>query len=209
MSSTKLDMLVNWALEKSVDIIGINETNILEQQGKFLIKKDSEYVGFWTSANEFKLKGSGVGILIRKAWEKHIGQVTRFSNYYIDVLFVFKKYKILVISIYIPPNDKEEKKKIQQKVINKMRECEKNKIKVIVMGDFNDIRSRELDQNKEISNRKQVLPLLRWLESSSLEDVFRKVHADEKEFTWSNGVSSSRIDYIWASRVLSHSIIML
>jgi hypothetical protein len=92
-------------------------------------------------------------------------------------------------------------------VINKIRECERDKIKVIVMGDFNDIRSRELDQNKNISNRKQALPLLRWLEKSDLEDVFRKAHADAREFTWSNGVSSSRIDYIWASSALSHSIL--
>ena len=75
------------------------------------------------------------------------------------------------------------------------------------MGDFNDIRSRELDQNKEVSGRKQTLPLLRWLENSSLEDLFRKSHPYKKEFTWSNGTSSTRIDYIWASNILSQSSI--
>jgi exonuclease III len=76
------------------------------------------------------------------------------------VLLVFKKYKLLVISIYIPPNDKEVKRSVQQHVIRRIRECEKEKVRVIVMGDFNDIRSKELDQNKEVSCRKQVLPLL-------------------------------------------------
>ena len=74
---------------------------------------------------------------------------------------MFKKFKLVVISIYIPPSDKEEKKKIQQKVIQKIRECERNRIRVIVMGDFNDIRSKELDHSKEESNRKQILLLLR------------------------------------------------
>ena len=36
------------------------------------------------------------------------------------------------------------------------------------MGDFNDIRSKELDQSKEESSRKQVLPLLRWKKTQNL-----------------------------------------
>ena len=75
------------------------------------------------------------------------------------------------------------------------------------MGDFNDIRNRDIDQNKELSNRKQSLPLLRWLENSSLEDLFRKIHPYKKEFTWTNGLSSTRIDYIWASSILSQQVI--
>jgi len=71
------------------------------------------------------------------------------------------------------------------------------------MGDFNDIRSKELDQNREDSNRKQSLPLLRWLENSNLVDLYRESHPYSKEFTWSNGTSSTRIDYIWASKILS------
>ena len=95
---------------------------------------------------------------------------------------MFKKFKLVVISIYISLSDKEEKKKIQQKVIQKIREYERNRIQVIVMGDFNDIRSKELDHSKEKSNRKQALPLLRWLENSKLEDVYRKIHPYRREF---------------------------
>ena len=188
VNSYKLDLLVEWALENNIDILGINETNISEQQGKFLCNKRNNYVGFWTGACENKLKGSGVGLLVNKTWEKHIGRVTRYSNYYIDILIFFKKYKLLIISVYIPPNNKEEKKRIQQQVIRRTRECEKDQIKVIVMGDFNDIRSKELDQSKEESSRKQALPLLRWLENSKLDDIFRKMHLYKKEYTWSNRI---------------------
>ena len=97
-----------------IDILEINKTNIAEQQGKFMIKKDSNYVGFWKKANESKIKGSGVEIVISKAWKKHLDRVIKFSNYYIDILLIFKKIKIVVIIVYIPPSDKEEKKKIQQ-----------------------------------------------------------------------------------------------
>ena len=43
----------------------------------------------------------------------------------------------------------------------KIKKYERDKIRVIVIGDFNDIRSKELDYSKEEFNRKQALPLLR------------------------------------------------
>jgi len=33
--------------------------------------------------------------------------------------------------------------------------------------------------------------------------VYRKIHLHRREFTWSNRVSHTRIDYIWASSTLS------
>ena len=63
--------------------------------------------------------------------------------------------------MYILLSDKEEKKKIQQKVIQKIREYERDRIRVIVMGDFNDIRSKKLDHSKKELNRKQILSILR------------------------------------------------
>src|SRR5205085_10478914 len=75
------------------------------------------------------------------------------------------------------------------------------------MGDFNDIRSKTLDQSKEDSKRTRTLPLLTWLENSNYEDTFRLIHPYKREYTWSNGRSNSRLDYIWASKDLSQGII--
>src|SRR5205823_10743265 len=41
----KVDLLLEWVLEKNIDIIEMNETNIAERQGRYLIKKDSNYIG--------------------------------------------------------------------------------------------------------------------------------------------------------------------
>ena len=57
---------MEWVEEEGIDIIGINETNISEKKEKYMIKKESNYVGLWTSANEEKLKGSGVGLVVKK-----------------------------------------------------------------------------------------------------------------------------------------------
>ena len=77
------------------------------------------------------------------------------------MLLMFRKVKLVIIVIYILLNDKEMKKKVQQQVIKRIDKCKRIKIKTIVIEDFNDIRSRELDQNNEVLSRKQVLPLLR------------------------------------------------
>ena len=45
-NSYKLDILIDYIIEKNIDIIGINKTNILEQQGKFLVNKESRYIEF-------------------------------------------------------------------------------------------------------------------------------------------------------------------
>ena len=45
-SSYKLEELLEWTSLKDLDIIGINETNILEQQRKFLINRNSKYLVF-------------------------------------------------------------------------------------------------------------------------------------------------------------------
>ena len=67
VNSYKLDVILDWVLVNDIDILGINKTNIAEQQGKFMIKKDSNYVGFWTEASESKIKGSGVEVVISRA----------------------------------------------------------------------------------------------------------------------------------------------
>ena len=55
--------------------------------------------------------------------------------------------------VYILPNNKKTKKLLQQQIIRKIKESERKNIRVIVIGDFNDIRSRVLDQNSIESKR--------------------------------------------------------
>ena len=62
----KLDILIDYGIEKNINIIGINKINILEQQDKFLVNKESRYIGFWIGANRNKIKRSGVRLLISK-----------------------------------------------------------------------------------------------------------------------------------------------
>ena len=76
-----------------------------------MFNRRSNYVGFWTEACENKLKSSGISLIISRAREKYISRVTRYSNYYINILILFKKYKLLV-TVYILLNNKEKKKNL-------------------------------------------------------------------------------------------------
>ena len=77
----------------------------------------------------------------------------RRNAYYLEALFVFQRQKVLVLVIYILHNNSKIKKDIQQQVIKRIFKCQsKGKAtKVIILGDFNDIQCRELDQNRKDS----------------------------------------------------------
>jgi len=206
-NAIKIEILLEWARQEKIDIIGINETNTTERQNKFSMNRQVDYVGIWADAEENKKKGSGVGLIMNKKWEKHLSQVKRNNAYCLEALFIFKKQKIQIIVVYIPHNDQKTRKDIQQQVIRRIYDCRRKAIKIIILGDLNDIRCKNLDQSREDSKRIQKLPLLNWLGNSDLVDTFRKLHPYEKKFTRSNDQVKSRIDYIWISKDLEQGLI--
>ena len=104
-NASKLELLLEWASKENIDMLGINETNTTERQNKLYMSRQKEYLEVWTNAVENKKKGSRVGLVINKKWEKHLSQVKRSSAYYIEALFIFKRQKLLVIVVYILHND--------------------------------------------------------------------------------------------------------
>ena len=114
----KLENLLSWAEEEEIAILGITESNLTEREGKFLTNNTKRrFIGYWASATEDKKKGSGVGILVEEQWEKHVGAVKRISEYMIEVILYFKQLELVVIGVYIPPNNKILGKSIQQKIV--------------------------------------------------------------------------------------------
>ena len=71
----KIELLIDWMNEMNIDIMGLNETNINKKEGSFIVDKRLEYKGIWSCCDKDKIKGSGIGILIKDKWEKHIAQI--------------------------------------------------------------------------------------------------------------------------------------
>ena len=83
----------------------------------------------------------------------------------------------------------------------------KKNTKIIILGDFNDIRNNDLDQSRIESKRSTKLPIISWLENSRMIDSFRYLHPHEKKFSRLNALVNSRIDYIWVSKKLGSGLI--
>ena len=65
-----------------------------------------KYIGYWVNAVEDKKKGSGLGILVEEHWKKHVGAVKRINEYIIEIILYFKQLELVIVGVYIPPNNK-------------------------------------------------------------------------------------------------------
>ncbi|CAG8675505.1 36363_t:CDS:2, partial [Gigaspora margarita] len=74
-------------------------------------------------------------------------------------------------------------------------------------GDFNCIVDLELDKiSKSKTSSHKVSKIHRWLSMNNFIDTFRFLNLTEKEVTWSNSQSGTRIDQIWESENLMESL---
>ena len=163
------------------------------------------FVGFWSNTEKEKKKGSGVGLLIHKKWERHLGQVKKDSPYYLEATFLFKQLELIIIMVYIPPNNKEITRAVQQSIVKKVAQGSQRN-QYIIMGDFNYVPDQTLDRKCPRSQHKKF-PLYKWLYKQEFVDSYRVINPDSKEFTWSRQDQSSRIDQIWTSKELGLGIV--
>ena len=202
-----MEQLQDWLVNNSINVLGLAETNISGKEGFFLTKNIENYKGFWSNARTEKKKGSGVGLLINKQWEKHLGGIERISEYMITATFMFKQLEIVIIMAYLLLNDKESKKEVQKAIINKYIKRHP-RTQMVIMGDFNAVADIELDKQVKTKKRKyfKPSPLIGWLERQEFKDAFRLANPEAREYSWSGRRTKSRIDYIWLSEDLANGL---
>jgi exonuclease III len=141
-----MELIHEWALDNKIDILGLAETNISKKEGFFIAKDLDKYRSFWSDSNTTKKKGSGIGILVEERWERHLGQIDRVNEYMIVANFIFKQLELIVIMIYMPPNNKEEQRRIQRAIIERYIK-RTYRTQIVIMGDLNCIVDPELDRS--------------------------------------------------------------
>jgi len=94
---------------------------------------------------------------------------------------MFKQLEIIVIMIYLPPNDKEKQRQIQKTIIDKyIKRLERTQM--VIMGDFNSVVDVNLDRlMKSRKNQPKPNPFLSWLERQEFRDAFRLINPESKE----------------------------
>lgn len=151
----------------------------------------------WSGDN--KNRSSGVVILFR-GWHFEIQQVQEVVNgrlLYVDVKLNGTPFRI--INVYYPP-DVQERKEILKDIASILI-CGRE---VIMGGDFNCIIAKE--DRKSITTIKldsSSVDLIDIIKDFKLTDVFRSQNPNNAGFTWSNGSSFSRIDFVFSSSTIN------
>jgi len=133
--------------------------NIAKKEEKILLYNlNTRFKGYWASAALDKKKGSGIRILIDEIWEKHVGAVKRHSEYIIEVKLYLKQLVLIIIRVYIPPNDKTISKKVQQKIVEIVTNKRKH-TKIVILGNFNYTVDNILDRLHSQTTDYKKLPI--------------------------------------------------
>jgi exonuclease III len=178
----KIESIAERIESEGYDIIGLVETNISEKEGQYIVNQDSIINSFWTSAEEGKSKGSGVGVLVNRKWAKHIGQVKKHNGYLLELHFFFRQMEIVVFIVYIAPNSQQRRKEVQRVIMREIAQRRPN-MYFVVMGDFNHVIDPELDKSNSSNKNYKKLSLHRWLKKQDFVDTFRKKFLNKKEFS--------------------------
>jgi exonuclease III len=165
-------MLIEWAHDYNINILGLTETNITEKEGRFQTLDDMRYRSFWSNANPLKKKGSGVGLLIDQIWEKHLGQIERVNEYMLIATLLFRQLELEIIVVYFPPNNKEERRNLQRKIVERYTR-RSQKTQIIILGDFNSISDSDLDKShNQGTSISRPSPIINWLKKQEFVDTF-------------------------------------
>ncbi len=201
VTAGKAEALMEWASLESMDIIGIQETNLTRGARIGINRKHHEdYVSWWANGEEGATQGTGVGLLISKWWNNHSGKKAVFGSRAMAQEFNFHHgLKLVVINCYVPSGraNGEEAEKILGWVKSIYEKARQEEREVIVLGDFNGVMNPLADRKQQPGMNRGAQPetsLLRWVRLQPLHDSFRALHPIERAFTFGN---ASRLDMIF------------
>ncbi|CAB4480688.1 unnamed protein product [Rhizophagus irregularis] len=195
---------------KDFDIIGLNETNISPKDGKYINNELNEGHIIWSKCDPIKKKGKDMALYMKDKWAKHIGKILNPTDNILYVQLIFKQCSISIVQVYMPPNDTQERVEVAKFITDQINEYKNNNNNnnnyLIIAGDFNAIVNKHQDKlhvTKQWNNNQIFNTLL----DNDFIDTYREANPNKKEFTWSNGSNSTRIDYIWLSSNWTNELI--
>ena len=120
----------------------------------------------------------------------------------ISLTLEISNQNLQIINIYAP-NAPAERKRFIKKINEKIDET----FVQVIAGDFNCVMNCSVDRNPPSTNRDQgQAEMEELIKQSNLEDLFRKRFPTERIYTFSRGLSKSRIDMFLTSRLLDSAI---
>ena len=129
-TTNQLD-IISEMLERKIDIMGLSETKLTQDNQNWAFNQQDEYQCY-TSSNQYKPYGSGVALLIKKPLSKHVHSIQKIEGHVIIANLLFKKHKLSIIQVYLP-NDKRESSRFQQLIRNQILSKQQSNFEIIVM----------------------------------------------------------------------------
>ena len=134
-----------------------------------------------------------------------MGVVKKINEYILKIILYFKQLELVILEVYIPPNNKAAGKLIQQKIVEVVFK-KKNQTQIVILGDFNHTANNVLDRQHPQSESFKRLPIFNWMKKQNFSDTYRDMHPTSQEYTWTNGEAATRINYIWISEDLASGL---
>lgn len=194
-SDEKRKDVLNWLYSQPFDIYCLQETHCSEQL-KNEWKREWGGECFLTT---FSSESRGSAILFKRnlGYNVNKSMIDPDGRYVLLEVNIDDK-KILIGSVYAPNEDNSVfLKNLQEKVVDF------EKTSVIIGGDWNVVLNYELDtyNYKKENNPLSRKTLLEFKDLFALEDIFRVLHPDAKQYTWSrrNPTKMGRLDYFLTS----------
>ena len=204
--------LKRWLSDNHVDILGLQETKVQNQNFPLDFVNQLGYQVFYSGQKSY----NGVCILFKGNAEFISDRIQGFSDEQKRVLAVEWK-GILIINIYVPNGGEIGSEKFDYKMnwlgafCLWIKELNKTFKKIIVLGDFNiaptdlDVHDPVLWQDKTLCSKRERR-FLKDLKELGLIETFRQIDEDTSAFTWWDYRGGSfrknhglRIDLILAS----------
>lgn len=179
--------------QKKYDIICLQETFIVESDKELWEKEWGGEIFFSSVSNQ----SMGQVTLIRKGFPYGV-ECLLSSQRLLTVAFQHENFKVNVVNVYAPCTLRD-KETFFQSTTKYIHELEGEKL---VCGDFNCVLSNDSDIVSGGPHRQNdVYNFQNMLINSSLCDVWRLFHQEEKHFTWSRKTPfvARRLDYILMS----------
>ena len=143
-NNTKFDAILEDLLDRSLSVIGLQETKISEVRASSHFKDlatrnrvAATYKNYWDFHDSDR--AAGVGIIIAPFISKFVQKVHRHSGRFIAVDLYLPNKKLKFINIYIPPTDSyaNKGKDLITYITDHIRTAESQGFQCIIIGDFN------------------------------------------------------------------------
>ena len=189
--------IVSWLSQQQQDIIFLQETYLCQQQDfdtfNTLWAGPTFFFFFSPGGNH----SCGVAILLKSSFQGAISSSSIDTNgRLVKVNLTINNSILQLINIYAPCQVGE-----RADFFSSLPGYVRAGVPTIVGGDFNSVEDMYLDKSggDHQPGRSAVNALVSFTSAFDLSDIFRSIHPSARQFTWTNGRVSSRLDKFYTS----------